>query len=66
MGANAELDTTIIAHEGTTIAYASDIYPNSYIPFYSFMTKGIIFRVGLVFYTSHTLREQAITYIVKN
>lgn len=65
LGSNADLDAAVIAHRGTIIAYGSDIDPNPRIPFYSFMAKDVILRMGMVSYAPESLREQAIGDIIK-
>jgi NADPH:quinone reductase len=65
LGANADLDAAVIAHRGTIIAYGSDLDSNPRIPFYRFMTKDVILRMGMVSYAPEKLREQAISDIIK-
>ena len=65
LGANAELDAAVIAPRGTIIAYGSDLDSNPRIPFYTFMTKDVILRMGMVSYAPKNLREQAIADIIK-
>ncbi len=58
-------DAAIIAHSGTIIAYGSDLDSNPRIPFYSFMTKDVILRLGMVSSAPEVQREQAISDIIR-